>query len=231
MAANFGDMLKKALLANKHEKNNPRIVARPPLKKNTTGELSNLKAKFIEYYENPADYIDLDSVKFYGTNGEFSILPLEKAIGLKKLGEGHYSTVYEYNGKAVKVVKSVDEGYEVFIDFLKEEGYKYSIFPKFYYSGTWAEKKVYFIELFPQSTQEDSAERRLLADIVAQAIRDDSNKISNNRFLNVPADFMDGIAALRKFYKENCRGISFDMHLDNIIINSQGQPIIIDPFC
>lgn len=122
-----------------------------------------IRRRMVHYYENLSDYIDKDSMVIDEHRAFFNIKPIEKVLNVKKLGEGYYSNVYQVGDKALKIVKNEDRAYASFIRFLEEEGHKYSCFPKVFYSGIWAGKAVYIIELMEVSEEdEENSERQFL---------------------------------------------------------------------
>ena len=226
--SNLGEILRNAI--NRKAKQPETIVlSEMPVPEG----LKAIRETVINYYDNPVDYVDVESIRVSGTYGEFRIKELQEVLGVKFLGSGAYSNVFQVGDKALKIVKESDKAYASFVRFLRKEGYKYSCFPKVYYSGKWGVRDVYMIELLEEADDENYNERSFLASL-AQDVFNTREGVTpkKNRFVNVPDDFYEGMKALRKYYEEFRRKeeFSIDLHSGNVIIRQNGTPVIIDPF-
>jgi hypothetical protein len=193
--------------------------------------LSRVRALVKDYYKNRTKYVDFDNMRHYDDNEYIvTVRSFESVTGLCKLGSGHYSDVYDLDhGRCLKIVKSTDSSYASFVRFIKAEGYKYSCFPKIFYSGNWGGKEVYVIEKMANSYDTES-DRRFLADYCRKFFGRDSYPVS--RFVKVPQEFEDGLTALKEYFEKSRRtdSLGFDIHADNVMLRENGDPVITDPF-
>lgn len=227
--ANLGEILAGAL-KRKAEKPSATTIVLDTMR--VPSGFREIRKRMIDYYKNPAQFIDETSIRIYGNCGEFRIKPLSEVIGADHLGSGAFGDVYRVGNKALKIIKEEDQSYASFVRFIRTEGHKYSCFPKIFYSGTWGNKTVYIIELMEQTSDDNEAERQFISDKAREIFRYKKGS-KPNRFCKLPEDFSAGILALREYYdkyreKDN---LGEDMHRGNVMIKEDGTPVITDPFC
>lgn len=233
--ANLGSILNLALKARADkvslEKVKPVPIVMPTM--TVPKGFKEIRKIIINYFANPAAYIDMDSIHIDGEDGNFRIASLESVLDVEKLGQGAYGAAYRVGDKALKIIHSKDNSYAAFIRFIRETGHKYSCFPKVYYSGTWGKKTVYIIELMEKTSDDNEYERQFIANLARNIMLNWNEKSRRPcRFFSLPSDFYEGMEALRKFYQANRldMGLCEDLHNGNVMIRPNGEPVITDPF-
>jgi hypothetical protein len=203
--------------------------------------LSAVRARLVEYYENPRKYMDEKNFTVEYGEIRFPIKPVEEVIGLKKLGSGCYSDVYEINATTVlKVVKHEDSGYARFVKMCQEmKGNRY--LPRILYSGKWGQKTVYVLERLNEyknrDDRDDYSDRQpgvIWVDYYEHARRNKMNEQFRKALKSRDADnpFMGIIdpelRAVAKALRD--RDLLGDLHGGNVMW--RGETLVVtDPSC
>jgi hypothetical protein len=184
----------------------------------------------IDYFTNPAKYLDFDTLDYnyalddgramYNVQGK----SFEQATGIKKLGSGAYSDVYEIDeNRVLKIVKRSDKAYEKFADLCREHKNNPHL-PKILYRGVWGGKTVYILERLSDSCENDGETEyggSQLKDNLRDAIRS-GGRNSKNPFFSYATPH---IAQLAEIVSQG----GTDLHDGNIMF--RGNVIVVtDPW-
>jgi hypothetical protein len=188
-------------------------------KKNT---LSSIRAAVIDYYKNPAKYMDMSTLRPH-YDGSYIVdgKSFAEVSGLEKLGNGAYADVYAIDdARALKIVKKKDTGYARFVQICLNNPSNPHL-PKIYYQGEWGGKQVYVMERLKMEADRDKCnswgESGIKSDFRAAI-----NYGSANPFF---AHANEHIAMLAKLAKEHNWN---DMHDGNIMFRGN-TPVVTDP--
>ena len=186
--------------------------------------LEPIKAKIVDYFENPQKYLDFNtlqkSYEWDSTDRTHSIelQTLAKATGLKHLGAGNYSDVYDMaDGSVLKIVKSTDSGFARFVRAIRPLNNPH--FPYILYAGVWGGKQVYILEklaaLPPGVANGDYSELHSKAQ--------EAFRIAGNPFLSyLNPDMAEAAECLA------ANNLVTDLHGDNLMWRGD-TPIVTDP--
>ena len=141
---------------------------------------------------------------------------LERDFGVEYLGGGCYAHVFALDDKRVlKVIKSVDEGYERFIKKARRSWSPWM--PRIHYSGKWGTCRVFVLERL-----EMNADR---SEPLCGAINFMIEHDFNNEWLVCPNQEL--IKIIEYLQEDDCCN---DIHSGNIMWRGE-QPVITDPCC
>ena len=133
----------------------------------TKVRLSQVRQAVIDYYGGDMSrHLDLSTLAhaFDLDNGRavFNVAArsFSDVTGMKKLGSGAYSEVFEIDDKHVlKIVKKTDSGYARFVKICQANRHNPHL-PKIHLAAQWAGKQIYILErLSETSTDEENVER------------------------------------------------------------------------
>lgn len=180
-----------------------------------TGAIAKAREAVISYYKNPGKHIDLSNMRDYG-DGEYivKVKTFEKVSGMKKLGSGCYSEVFEIDeNRVLKIVNTTDSGYARFVALCKKNRHNPHL-PKILYSGQWGGKQIYILERLTEDPYcDDNSYFR-------QAIRE-----AHNPFMTHATP---EIAEIARILKDN--NMTNDIHNGNVMFRN-GVPVVTDPVC
>lgn len=195
--------------------------------------LKEVKAIFIDYINNPEKY--LGTISFRNTETvSFNVLPFEEVLGKALLGEGHYSSVYDFNAKYCIKINNLTKDliYPKFANFVKRNPME--CFPRIVYMEYWDKHLIIIMEKLETLKTHES---NVITEIVRSFTNNnDMPRMEPNSFLNIPDAFYTALGMLKKEFIriENYLGrdeyISWDIHGGNIMKRGN-VPVIVDPWC
>ena len=190
-------------------------------------DINVIREKFIHYMENPNQYFDLDSAWHYDEDiYKITKKPLSTVLGLKTLGRGHFSAVFDLGDDRVLKINHEgkhDAGYHAFAEYAMVNPSPH--LPKIYHIDTWAGHHVYVIEKLEEPTQFD---RQLMLQL-SRTEHDPSRPMS--KFLK-PDVVGPEFPLLVQRLRDQCSGswsMRWDLHDENMMM--RGDTIVItDPW-
>lgn len=201
---NLGDIWMREHRLHRGAQINQPVMTMPRPTKAGILRLKELKARLEDFW---ADKID-ESLPSWERRD------IQKYIGLRSLGSGHYSWVFALGTKfALKIVKSNDGGYKAFTDICVSSRNKH--LPRIYYRGKWGGHDVYIMERLSPANY---AARQHLQDAIRMV-----NKDNGNPYVTVTCPHVKEVAAL-------LQGKTNDLRIDNVLARADGTPVVTDPY-
>ena len=193
--------------------------------------ISQIRNLFIQYHENPIQFVD--HARATVTLGRYTapIKRLSEVLGLEVLGEGARAKVYALNERRVlKICERVDHGYDPFIRAAREMNNPH--LPKVFYIGTWANRTVYVLERLEYGN--DFEKDFLSTEMYRRfnTLDDEPTNIRWHQANNDPfgPDLTEAVRLVHKMVHNPPAGsyLRADLHGGNIMLRGD-IPVITDP--
>lgn len=161
-------------------------------------------------YDENGNTLHPDEVVVYRRTG----VATDVFKSMRKLGSGHYASVYELDEhRVIKVVQENREAdeYDRYLDLAIKNQHN-PHFPKIYYRGKWGTRKVYVMERLEDEDYD-------LRDKFCRIVR-----LGNNPFVKYIDPLISEAAELLQKHR-----MTNDLKADNVLVRKDGTIVITDP--